>query len=428
MNIIKKILGANDIVKVLRIKPFLNLMLSEFFSQTAFNMQHFVIIFIIYEVFKSNTAVSGVILSFTIPSIIFSVLAGVYVDRWDKKKVLFYTNFLRAILLLFFLIPNLHLAAIYGVTFLLAVATQFFLPAEAPMIPNLVKKDLMVSANSIFGVGIFVTVLIGYIVSGPLLLILGRSYTFILLSLLFFISAVFILLIPSSKKVKDNQVLGDGVGESIIIEIKEVFAFMKKAKKVSTSLILLTFSQTILFVFAVLGPGYMSQILYVRVESLSWILLAPAAAGMIVGSLTIGTLSKKISLHTAITIGFLLEGLVFIFLPHGSRVESYRIVQTLNEHLPRFLDINILHIIMFSAFLAGLGNSLIFIPANTTIQTHTTEEFRGRVYGLLNALVGAVSLIPVAAAGGLADILGVGTVLGGLGFLLFITGIFRFFF
>ncbi|MCL5970617.1 MAG: MFS transporter [Patescibacteria group bacterium] len=428
MDIIKKIVGSNDIVKVLRIKPFLNLMLSEFFSQTAFNMQHFVIIFIIYEVFKSNTAVSGVILSFTIPSIIFSVLAGVYVDRWDKKRVLFYTNFLRALLLLFFLIPNLHLAAIYTITFLLAVATQFFLPAEAPMIPNLVKKELMVSANAIFGAGIFVTVLIGYIISGPLLLILGRSYIFILLSFLFFTSAIFILFIPSSKKVKAVQNLASGVSDSIIFEIKEVFAFMRKTKKVTTSLILLTFSQTILFVFAVLGPGYMSQILNVQVESLSWILLAPAALGMIVGSVTMGSLSRKISLHTAITIGFLLEGLVFIFLPHGSRVESYRIVQVFNEHLPHYLEINILHIIMFSAFLAGLGNSLIFVPANTTIQTHTTEEFRGRVYGLLNALVGAVSLIPVAAAGGLADILGIGTVLGGMGFLLFITGIIRFFF
>lgn len=426
MEIFKKALRSNDIVKVLRVRPFFFLMLSEFFAQIAFNMQHFVIIFIIYEIYKTNSAVSGVILSFTIPAVLFSIIAGVYVDRWDKKKVLLITNLLRAILLLLFLIPNTQLLYVYMLTFFLAIVTQFFLPAEAPMIPLLVKEHLSLAANAVFGMGIFTTVLIGYILSGPFLLLFGKFHIFIFLSAMFFLSAIFILFVKNPIKRKKEEV--EGLSTSLSNEFKQALSFLKKTKAVVNALFLLTFAQTIIFVFAALGPGYVGQILDVQVESLSWILLAPAAFGMIVGSIALGSLSKRINFHLAVTIGFFIAGLVFIFLPFGSKVESYRIVKFLNMYLPHLIRINILHIIIFLAFLGGIANSLIFVPSNSVIQKNTLADFRGRIYGLLNALVGGVSLLPVAAAGGLADVFGVGRVLTALGILIISVGVGRLFF
>ncbi|MBI3366804.1 hypothetical protein HY041_04230 [Candidatus Roizmanbacteria bacterium] len=67
--------------------------------------------------------------------------------------------------------------------------------------------------------------------------------------------------------------------------------------------------------------------------------------------------------------------------------------------------------------------SLVFIPSNATIQIETNEEMRGRVYGLLNSLIGAVSFLPVVLAGGLADLLGVGAVITGVGILMVILSI-----
>lgn len=426
MEIFKKALRSNDIVKVLRVKPFFFLMLSEFFSQIAFNMQHFVIIFIIYEIYKTNSAVSGVILSFTIPAVLFSIIAGVYVDRWDKKKVLFAANFFRGILLLLFLIPNTQLLYIYMLTFFLAIATQFFLPAEAPMIPLLVRHHLSIAANAIFGMGIFTTVLIGYILAGPFLLLFGKFHIFIFLSAMFFLSAIFILFIKNPKRKKKKDV--ETISTSISKEFVQALSFLTKTKAVLNALFLLTFAQTIIFVFAALGPGYVSQILDVQVESLSWILLAPAAFGMIAGSVFLGSLPRKTNIHLIITVGFFLAGLVFIFLPFGSKVESYRIVQFLNMYLPHVVKIDILHIIIFLAFLGGIANSFIFVPSNSVIQKNTHSDFRGRIYGLLHALVGGVSLIPVAAAGGLADVFGVGRVLTALGILILSVGAGRLFF
>ena len=50
-----------------------------------------------------------------------------------------------------------------------------------------------------------------------------------------------------------------------------------------------------------------------------------------------------------------------------------------------------MHIVVVMAAVIGFAVSLIFIPSNITIQMETAESMRGRVYGFLNALIGAVS-------------------------------------
>src|SRR4051812_788837 len=107
----------NLILKTLKIRSFLYLILSEFFSQFSMNLFNFALLIVVFKVANSNTAVSGVVIAFTIPSLLFGILAGVLVDRWDKKKVLLWTNILRALLVfpLFFYSSNLFL--IYSVTF-----------------------------------------------------------------------------------------------------------------------------------------------------------------------------------------------------------------------------------------------------------------------------------------------------------------------
>ncbi|MEK7534742.1 MAG: MFS transporter [Patescibacteria group bacterium] len=420
MELFKRAIAGNDIVCVLRIRPFTYMMLSEFFSQLAFNMQHFVLIFIIYALTHSNTAVSGLILSFTIPAILFSVITGVYVDRWSKKKVLFFTNLMRGALLLPFLIPNLHIGFIYTLTFLIAVATQFFLPAESAIIPTLVPHKLILSANAIFALGIYGTILAGYILSGPLLLLLGKTYTIVVLSVLFFISTFFVVGIKPLARKPDNNTRLDPttLDLSIVREIKEVFSFIKRAKKVMHALIVLTVAESIIFMFAVLGPGYVAEVLDVAIESLSLILIAPAALGMIFGAFLLGSIGRRFRAKSLSVLGFLVSGLAFVAFPAGSKLTSYGFVSLVNSYLPHLLNITAMHIIVVLAFIVGLAISFIFVPSNATIQIETNEAMRGRVYGFLNALIGAVSFLPVGAVGGLADVLGVETVITSIGSIM----------
>ncbi|MBI2613303.1 MAG: MFS transporter [Candidatus Levybacteria bacterium] len=411
MEVLKKKILDNDILRVLRIKPFFFMMLSEFFSQIAFNMQHFVLIFVIYNLTRSNTAVSGMILSFMIPAVLFSVITGVYVDRWNKKKVLLYTHIIRGALLLPFLIPNLHLGLIYTLTFLIAVATQFFIPAESSIIPSIVPKKLIISANAVFAFSLYSSIIIGYVFSGPMLLWLGKTNTIAFLILLFLISAVFVTAIRVVYK-KRETITGSLSPTtsyfSVAREAREVFTFLRKVKKVMHALFMLTVAQAVIFMFAVLAPGYVTTILEAPLESLSVILIAPAGLGLGVGAFMLGSMHKKLKHKWTSAVGFMVVGIVFVLLPFASRVAS----------LP--IHINILHIIVVLAFIIGFAISLVFIPSNATIQIETNEEMRGRMYGLLSSLIGAVSFLPVVLAGGLADLLGVGVVITGVGILMIV--------
>lgn len=420
MDTIKKKVLGNRILQVLTIKPFFLMMLSEFFSQVAFNMQHFVLIFIIYSFTRSNTAVSGMILSFMIPAVLFSVISGVYVDRWNKKKVLLFIHLIRAVLLLPFLIPNLHLGLIYALTFLIAVVTQFFIPAEYSIIPQLVPKKLLVSANAVFSFGIFAIMLIGYILSGPVLLLLGRTYTITLLIFLFVASAFIVAgikLIDRKKAVILKNTFTLQRNYSFTKEASEIFVFIKKAKKVMHAFFMITIAQAVIFMFAVLAPGYVTTILEAPLESVSVILIAPAGLGFGIGAFMLGSMGRRIK-QSISAIGFMVAGIVFILMPLASRVTSYGFVLSLNSFLPPIMHINILHIIVLMAFITGFGISLVSIPSNSTIQMETNEKMRGRMYGLLSALTGAVSFLPVILAGWLADIFGVGAIITSVGIIM----------
>lgn len=426
MEVIKRKILTNNILQVLRIKSFSLIIIAEFCSQLAFNMQHFLLIFIIFGVTHSNTAVSGLILSFLIPSVLLSVIAGVYVDRWNKKKVLVLAHIIRGMLLLPFLIPNLHLALIYTFTFLIAVVTQFFTPAESSIIPQMVPKKLIVSANAVFSFGMFGVMLIGYILSGPTLLLFGKTNSIWLLIALFLISASIVLSvkIPISKK----KSTADGSfipvrNYSVIGETKEIFVFIKKARQVMHALFMITVAQALIFIFAVLAPGYVTTILEAPLESLSVILIAPATFGLGLGAFMLGSMSSKLKRERISAIGFIIIGIIFSLMPLTNKVVSYGFVQTLNTILPPIMHIDILHLIILMAFVMGLGISLVFIPSNSTIQIETNHEMRGRMYGLLSSLIGAVSFLPVILAGGLADLLGVAAVIVSVGIIMIAMGI-----
>jgi len=410
MRFFRKHIVGNDIIAVLRIRPFAYMMLSEFFGQLAFNMQHFVLIFLIYQLTQSNAAVSVLILSFTVPAVAFSLICGAYVDRWNKKSVLFYTNIARAILLAPFLIVGFHLGFIYILTFLIAIATQFFLPAESAIIPTLVPKKLILSANAVFSLGIYSSIFAGYILAGPILLLLGKTASIAVLIFLFLVSTFFILAIKIPKKTLDKpQFPGSTISVSLYKEIKEVFRFIKAARKVTQSLIVLTIAQAVIFTFAVLGPGYVSTILHIQIESLSLVLIAPAGVGLLFGAFFLGSVGKKYKAKTLGLVGFVTAGLTFLLFP------------SVKNFLPPVFDI--LYVVIFLAFIVGFAISLIFVPSHATIQMETNDTLRGRIYGLLSALVGAVSFLPVVIAGGLADVLGVGIVITLIGILIIIVSV-----
>lgn len=417
-------MNENLILKTLRIRPFLFLILSEFFSIFAMNLLNFALLLVVFAISKSNTAVAGVVMAFTIPNILFGILAGVLVDRWNKKTVLFMTNILRALFVVPLALFHTNLLLIYLFTFCVSVVTQFFIPAETPIIPLLVRKELLLSANALFGMGIYASIFLAYALSGPFIYLFGKTSIFIVLSATFLIAGFFIYLIRASKskiepKIKDEEIL------SFRQEARMVLKLISKTRNLYHALFSLTLAQIIILAIAVIGPGYASQILKIKIESFPMLFVTPAIIGVVLGAIIIGSFLHKVSKNKLTKLGLYIMGISILIFPYGSKVESRAIVHLINSYLPHFLTINILHIMVFLAFVLGIAIAFVFIPANTILQEEASDESRGKIYGFLNTFVGIMSIIPVVLVGGLADLFGVKIIVTGMGVTVLIIALIR---
>ncbi|KKP81077.1 MAG: Major facilitator superfamily [Candidatus Levybacteria bacterium GW2011_GWB1_35_5] len=421
-------MSENHILKTLQIRPFLYLILSEFFSQFSMNIFNFILLIVVFSIAKSNSAVSGVVIAFTFPTIIFGILAGVLVDRWNKKNVLFLTNFLRALMVvpLFFLSGDIFI--IYAVTFGVSILTQFFIPAETPMIPVLVDRKYLLSANAIFGMVMYSSIFLAYALSGPILFLLGKQNVFIFITIFFLIATFFASIIKVKKKKEIGPTLNnETLTLSFSQEIKTLITLISKTKSLYHALFSLTLAQVLIYVLAVIGPGYAQGVLRIKVEDFPLFFVTPAVIGMTLGALILGSFLHKISRSYLTKIGLILLGIAILLMPYGAKLESREFVQFINFYLPLFLQINILHIMIVLAFIIGFATAFVFVPANTILQEETSDESRGKIYGLLNSLVGVISFIPVVAVGGLADVIGVKAVITGIGIIVLVIAAVRIF-
>lgn len=414
----------NLILQALRIRPFFLLIASEFFSQFSMNLFNFILLIVVFAIAKSNFAVSGVVIAFTLPAIAFGILAGILVDRWNKKNVLFMSNILRGLLLLPLAFLQGNLLVIYLITFGVSLITQFFIPAETPIIPVLVGRKLLLSANAIFGMTMYASIFLAYALSGPILYIFGKTNVFIFTSLLFFIAAF----LASAIKIKAKLVPKEGlVVLGFTDEIRTVVRLLSKTKNLYHALFALTLSQVLIYVMATIGPGYAERVLMIEVENFPILFITPAVIGIALGAMIIGSFLHKFDKSSLTKAGLLLLGISILFMPFGDKFEARQIVQFMNFYLPNILKINAIHVMVTLAFVIGFATAFIFVPANTTLQEESTDESRGKIYGVLNTMIGLLAFAPVLLVGVVADLIGVRSVIIGIGGIVLLIAFIRIF-
>jgi MFS family permease len=413
------------ILRAFKVRSFLLLWLGEIFTQVSVNLFNFLLIFMVFSLTKSNTAVAWLVISFTIPAIFFGWIAGVYVDRWEKKKVLFATNIIRAALLVVLAFFDTNIAVIYAVSFSVALVTQFFIPAESPMIPHVVESKLLYSANALFSIGLYGSILLAYILSGPLLIYFGQVNTLLLIAVSLLIGAIFISLIviaPAKKPVVKE------IGKlNMTEEIKNVLSFITKKPAIYHSLFFLAMTQILLLIIASIAPGYANEVLKIDIKHFPLVFIAPAALGVVIGAVLLSSIFDDFPRNKIVTTGLFLSGIAILLMPFGSRLASRDIIQTFNAFLPDVLHISVNDLVTLFAFTLGLANAFVFVPSNTILQEATSEEQRGKIYGVLSSMVGLFSLIPLIIVGGLSDLIGVGRVIIGIGIGILAIGIGRVF-
>ncbi len=408
-------------------RNFLLLWLAQLTSMTILNASNYAIIVLIEEITGSTTLIALAIISFSIPAVIIGAPAGVFVDHRNKRRVLFYSNILRAIATFGFVISLLinrnELITIFLLTFLISSIGQFFTPAEGASIPLLVGEGELTSALSLFNITFMLSQAIGFIVLAPIILSLLPTFTigtisifpaeilYLIIAVLYLVSALLIALIPPKafkerKRESDERSGTDAIGalQNVWNEVREGWSFIRHNKQLFLAVVQLSFAGVLLLVIGELATPLVTR-LFNLPASLMAIVFAPAGVGLVVGSILMPRVLRLISKELAIFIGSLVLAATIVLLPLSTLLAHYMDKHGLTSTPIYFVAVPLL------MFTAGIAIDFINIPAQTAIQESTPEWIKGRVLALQLMVYNACSIPILLFIGGLADTLGIDKVI-----------------
>ena len=173
-------------IDVLRNKDFLALWLGQIISQIGDSFTFLALLITVNRLTGSTVAMGVMMISLTLPQLFFSLLAGVIVDRVNRKWVMVISDLQRGVCVLAFLTVRTaeQVYIFYIVGFLLSSVSVFFSPAKTAMIPRIIKGDQkLLSANALSQTVRVVALLIGPALAGFAIAWLGASVAFIIDSL-----------------------------------------------------------------------------------------------------------------------------------------------------------------------------------------------------------------------------------------------------
>ncbi|MCB9210958.1 MAG: MFS transporter [Ignavibacteriales bacterium] len=325
-----------------------------------------------------------------IPAVLFSIVGGVFADRHSRKKIIVFTDVINGVLMLtlaflFYTMPespSIIITALMIIIFINSITGSYFIPAISASIPDIVHKDKLTSANSWSQGSQQIVSIFGLALGGLLYTLLGAPLLVLLNGMSFIFSAVsesFITIpqvIPEKKKRIQEQF------ETFIKDIKIGFGYIWERsglkKLVLTSVLTNFFSVPI----ALLLPFYVDDVMNLDDSWLGYF-LAISALGSLVGFLISGTLKLSPKARMRYIIFFIfLDGLFYILLGVFSII------------------VPVLLILFTSGFLAGF----VQVHIQTILQITTESNMRGRIFGFIGTISGALIPIGMGVAGFIADL------------------------
>jgi MFS family permease len=405
-------------IAVFRNRPFLLLWLAQAFTQIGGNMVIFGLTVIISKSTGSTTAVSALILTFLVPAVLFSAVAGVFVDRLDRRIVLIVTNVLRGFAFIGVFFVGDNLLAIYLLNIFTSTVTVFFAPAEAAMIPRLVPKRQLLSANGIFTLTLNAAFALGFALIGPLVVkIAGPQALLILVAIFYFVAAGFCFTLPayppSSTNVMTRQTVSETekAVESVFWQLREGLAYIRDHRQISWSLTYLGIAASLVGVLGVLGPNFALRTLGLKEEDFVVVVL-PLGAGIVMGILLLNAYGRLLPRRRVIEFGLVALGVLLAGMALSGQISRFLASA---EAAAGLVDLSaltsLLAIVVVLAFFAGISYAFVAIPSQTQLQEELPEDVRGRVFGVLNMLVSVASFLPILIVGPIADLIGTTLVL-----------------
>ncbi|MBI2763448.1 MAG: MFS transporter [Chloroflexi bacterium] len=422
-------IGGTGTAAVLRNRPFLLLWLSQLATQVGSNMVLYGLTVVVLDSTNLSSAVSLLFLTFLVPAVLFSAVAGVFVDRLDRRLVLVTTNILRAGVLVAIWAVGPDVSMILLLNIVVSALTVFFAPAEAAMIPHLVPRHQLVSANGLFTLTLNGAFALGYALLGPLIVKVsgGPAPVILVVAVLYAISAIFCLTLPSNPPTDaPDEPLGPVHSAEIAVhgtfsQLGEGAAYIRSNRAISWSLIYLGIAASLVGVIGVLGPKFAQATLGLGTQDLILVVL-PLGTGIVMGVLILNSYGRYVPRRRAIEGGLIALGLLLAALTIAGPVS-----RALAGATSLVSDVGavttLVAVVIVMAFLAGIAYGIVAISSQTQLQEDLPEEVRGRVFGVLNMLVSVGSFLPIIIVGPISDLIGTTQVLLIVAALILVSGV-----
>jgi MFS family permease len=395
-------------VSLLRDPAFARLWFIQAATQVGGNMALYALTVLVFATTRSNAAVSALVMSFLLPTIALSAVAGVIVDRLNLRWALVGPNIARSIMTLGLALagPNVPLLLLLNLG--ISLTTVMLTPAEAAMIPRIVGRAQLETAMGVFNLTLQASFAIGFAFLGPLLVtIAGPSFVLGVVTVLYVAATTACLLLPSSPPAPVPPGVARRALQEPIRQLNEGFAAIRGNREVSRPLLHLATSASLVGVLGVLGPALASSI-GLEPERLVVVVL-PLGLGVVGGVLGLRRFGRGVPRRRAAEGGLIGFGLLVI----GVALVG-PLIGGGGAAIP---------IIVVLAFCAGAAYAATTVSAQTALFEHMPEQARGRIFGVLASIVSAASLLPILIAGPLADKVSGSVVLVIVGAAVVVTGL-----
>src|SRR3982075_214759 len=159
--------GPGGFRAVLRHTAFRNIWFAQLAAQLADKFLLFSLIILAYNISGGSTPVAITLLTYTVPAVLFAPIAGVIADRYNRKQIMMWCNFGRAAVValipLAALVPSLRgeFGHLLLITLVFSAVGQLFGPAEAAVIPTILPRSALITANSMALLTMVLTLVVG---------------------------------------------------------------------------------------------------------------------------------------------------------------------------------------------------------------------------------------------------------------------------
>lgn len=345
------------------------------------------------------------------PSMLFSTIAGVLVDRWDRKQVMVVTNLILMVVLLPLLAVRVMgwVWLVYLVAFVETTASIFFRLAENALLPQVVAPNQLLTANSLNSLNDTLARLIGPALGGVFLSMWGLESVILFDSISYLLAGLLIFCVDApAEKTRAHPPYYNATpswGQGFRREWQEGLGIVRREPITAALFVVIGLTTLGGTMMDPLYAPFVHDILQEGSWMFGWMLTAQGIGGVL-GGLLIGLVAERIKPATLFSISAISVGLVLFFL---------------------FQSTSLPLVFVFS-FIAGIPSVGERVGLQTLIQESVADAYRGRVGGMLTTTGSTLELCSVGFVGFMGDRVGIVLLLsvaagltilaGAIGFLL----------